>query len=87
MPRHVVFKAQPTAGETPLPRFFEHLLANYDPQFTDFVHYVDVANERCAAMFLVTLTPKPDSTLPRCRRAAPVAIATSSAAGTVSSTR
>ena len=31
------FKARPTAGETPLPRFFEHLLANYDPQFTEFV--------------------------------------------------
>ena len=36
-----LFKAQPGAGETPLPRFFEHLLANYDPQFTEFVHYVD----------------------------------------------
>lgn len=56
-----VFKAQPGAGETPLPRFFEHLLANYEPGFTEFVHYVDTANERCAAMFLVTLTPKPGS--------------------------
>ena len=56
-----VFKGQPTAGETPLPRFFEHLLANYEPQFTEFVHYVDIAHERCAAMFLVTLTPKRDS--------------------------
>ena len=56
-----LFKAQPGAGETPLPRFFEHLLANYEPGFTEFVHYVDVPNERCAAMFLVTLTPKPDS--------------------------
>ena len=26
-----LFKAQAGAGETPLPRFFEHLLANYDP--------------------------------------------------------
>ena len=56
-----LFKAQAGAGETPLPRFFEHLLANYDPQFTEFVHYVDTAGERCAATFLVTLTPKPDS--------------------------
>ena len=56
-----VFKAAPTAGETPLPRFFEHLLANYDPRFTEFVHYVDEAGERCAATFLVTLTPKPGS--------------------------
>ncbi len=46
-----LFKARPTAGETPLPRFFEHLLANYEPRFTEFVHYVDVAGERCAAMF------------------------------------
>ena len=56
-----LFKARPSDGETPLPRFFEHLLANYDPQFTEFVHYVDVANECCAATFLVTLTPKPGS--------------------------
>ena len=56
-----LFKAQAGADETPLPRFFEHLLANYDPQFTEFVHYVDTAGERCAATFLVTLTPKPDS--------------------------
>ena len=56
-----VFRAEPAAGETPLPRFFEHLLANYAPQFAEFAHYVDEANERCAATFLVTLTPKPDS--------------------------
>ena len=55
------FKAAPAAGETPLPRFFEHLLANYEAEFTEFVHYVDEGNERCAATFLVTLTPKPDS--------------------------
>ena len=56
-----VFRARPGAGETPLPRFFEHLLANYAPRFTEFVHYVDEAGERCAATFLVTLTPKPGS--------------------------
>ena len=56
-----VFKAAPGAGETPLARFFEHLLAHYEPRFTEFVHYVDPPNERCAATFLVTLTPKPDS--------------------------
>ena len=56
-----LFKAQAGADETPLPRFFEHLLANYDPKFTEFVHYVDTVSERCAATFLVTLTPKPDS--------------------------
>ena len=56
-----LFRAAPAAGETPLPRFFEHLLANYEAQFTEFVHYVDEANERCVATFLVTLTPKPGS--------------------------
>ena len=65
-----LFKAQAGADETPLPRFFEHLLANYDPQFTEFVHYVDTAGERCAATFLVTLTPKPGLRLSRRRRAA-----------------
>ena len=56
-----VFKANPGAGETPLARFFEHLLANYEPRFTEFVHYVDPVGERCAATFLVTLEPRPDS--------------------------
>jgi hypothetical protein len=54
-----IFKASLSGGETPLPRFFEHLLANYDPVFTEFEHYTDPAAERCAAHFLVTLTPKP----------------------------
>lgn len=56
-----IFKAAPGEGETALPRFFDHLLANYEPRFTEFVHYVDPPNDRCAAHFLVTLTPKPES--------------------------
>ena len=56
-----LFAVQPGPGETALARFFEHLLANYEPRFTEFVHYVDPVGERCAATFLVTLTPKPGS--------------------------
>ena len=56
-----LFAVSPGAGETPLARFFEHLLSNYEARFTEFVHYVDEAGERCAAMFLVTLTPRPGS--------------------------
>ena len=56
-----LFAAAPGAAETPLPRFFEHLLANYEARFTEFVHFVDPACERCAATFLVTLAPKPGS--------------------------
>ena len=56
-----IFKGAPKAGETPLPAFFEHLLANYDPMFDEFVHYVDAAAERGAVTFAVRLTPKPAS--------------------------
>jgi ketosteroid isomerase-like protein len=56
-----IFKAAPGPGETPLRAFFEHLLANYDPMFDEFVHFVDAAGERCAATFAVRLTPKPES--------------------------
>lgn len=50
-------------GEGPdaLRRFFEHLLANYEPRFIDFVHYVDAESGRCASRFTARLTPRPDS--------------------------
>jgi ketosteroid isomerase-like protein len=48
-------------GADALRRFFEHLLANYEPSFTDFVHYVDADNERCASRFTVRLTVRPGS--------------------------
>jgi ketosteroid isomerase-like protein len=48
-------------GAAPLRSFFDHLLANYDPHFEDFSHFVDAENDRCAAYFKVRLTPKPDS--------------------------
>ena len=48
-------------GASPLPSFFEHLLGNYDPQFSDFTHFVDAENDRCSVHFKVRLTPKADS--------------------------
>jgi ketosteroid isomerase-like protein len=48
-------------GAPALRSFLEHLLANYEPRFTDFVHYVDVENERCASRFVVRLTARPES--------------------------
>ena len=55
------FAGKSSAGDSPLGSFFDHLLGNYDPAFEDFTHYVDVANDRCAAHFRVRLTPKADS--------------------------
>ena len=49
-------------GAAALSDFLEHLLANYEPSFTDFVHYVDTENERCASRFIARLTPRPGST-------------------------
>lgn len=48
-------------GADALRGFLEHLLANYEPSFTDFIHYVDTENRRCASRFTVSLTPRPDS--------------------------
>lgn len=55
------FQGKAASGESPLPSFFDHLLANYDPEFTEFTHFVDAENARCAATFKVTLTPTADS--------------------------
>jgi ketosteroid isomerase-like protein len=46
---------------SPLGDFFDHLLGNYDPEFSEFVHFVDVPQERCAAYFQVRLVPKAES--------------------------
>ena len=48
-------------GASPLPSFFDHLLANYDPAVSEFVHFTDAAHDRCAAYFKVRLTPKAES--------------------------
>jgi len=55
------FAAAPTAGESLLREFFDHLLANYVARFTDFQHFVDPPSEQCAAYFNVELSPKQDS--------------------------
>ena len=55
------FGDKSSAGESPLGIFFDHLLANYDPRFENFIHYVDPENDRCATHFRVHLTPKADS--------------------------
>ena len=65
------FAVQPGAGETPLARFFEHLLANYEPRFTEFVHYVDEANGSAGgADAHWHAAPKPASPLSRSGRRA-----------------
>ncbi len=48
-------------GASPLARFFDHLLANFDPAFSEFVHFTDPTHDRCAVYFKVRLTPKTDS--------------------------
>lgn len=46
-----------------LSTWYAHLTGNFEPRFTEFHHYVDVEAQRCAATFLVTLTPRPGSPL------------------------
>ena len=55
------FYGTPTGGQLPLAAFYDHLLGNYGAFFENFEHTVDVEMQRCAANFLVTLTPKPGS--------------------------
>ena len=52
------FYASPAAGQLPLEAFYDHLLGNYDAHFEGFEHTIDVEDQRCAANFTVTLTPK-----------------------------
>lgn len=51
-----VFRAD-GEGTDALSAFLGHLLANFEPRFTDFVHYVDTGDERCASRFTVRLSP------------------------------
>jgi hypothetical protein len=57
--RHL--KARPEPGEPHLGDFWKHLNGNFAASFTAFEHFVDVAAQRCAATFTVTLTPRPGS--------------------------
>jgi ketosteroid isomerase-like protein len=56
------FYGTPKDGQLPLDAFYEHLLGNYGAKFEHFEHTIDLEYQRCAANFLVTLTPKPGST-------------------------
>jgi hypothetical protein len=56
-----VLKGKPAPGEEHLSEFWRHLNGNFSAQFTDFEHFVDLAANRCAATFTVTLTPHPGS--------------------------
>jgi hypothetical protein len=55
-----LFAVHPTAAESPLQEFYEHLCGNYDAWFGDFEHYVDTSEQRAASRFTVRLTPRPD---------------------------
>jgi hypothetical protein len=57
-----ILKGQPGPGESHLSDFWRHVNGNFQASFTEFQHFVDVANQRCAATFTVSLTPKPGST-------------------------
>ena len=55
------FYGSPQGDQLPLEAFYTHLLGNYDALFEHFEHTIDVEAHRCAANFLVTLTPKAGS--------------------------
>ena len=55
-----LFTVQPSAGETALREFYEHLCGNYEAWFGNFVHTIDTGEQRAASHFTVHLTPKPD---------------------------
>ena len=56
-----LFYKVPGHGRDSLEVFYEHLVGNYDASFSNFLHTIDLDEQRCASNFLVTLSPKPDS--------------------------
>lgn len=56
-----VLKGRPSPGESHLSDFWRHLNVNFHAIFSDFTHFVDIGQHRCAATFRVTLTPRPGS--------------------------
>jgi hypothetical protein len=56
-----LFYKEPKGNQQPLEVFYDHLLGNYNAKFQDFVHTIDLSDEKCASNFLVTLSPKPNS--------------------------
>ena len=55
------FYGRPQQHQEPLRAFWAHLCGNYGAHFGQFQHIIDDANECCAATFIVTLAPKPNS--------------------------
>ncbi len=55
------FYANPVGTQQPMREFWVHLCGNYDSHFGQFQHIVDEVHECCAAIFIVTLKPKPHS--------------------------
>ena len=56
-----VFNKPGNNGTSQLLEFYKHLCGNYTPWFGDFIHYIDVEEQRCACTFTVKLDPKEDS--------------------------
>jgi hypothetical protein len=54
------FSVAPQAGADDLQTFYAHLCGNYQAQFRDFKHFVDLDAQRSACYFTVRLTPKAD---------------------------
>ena len=55
------FKKTPGEGEVDLREFYAHLCGHFNAGFDGFMHVADLERARAAAMFTVTLTPRPDS--------------------------
>ena len=55
------FNWQGSNGAVRLEEFYVHLCGNFTAWFGDFIHYIDVQEQRCACTFVVKLTPKQDS--------------------------
>ncbi len=54
------FAPRVSEDHPPLRGFYEHLCGNYEAEFRDFRHFVDVSEQRAACHFKVQLRPKPD---------------------------
>jgi hypothetical protein len=58
------FGVQPSAGQTELRAFYEHLCGNYDAWFCDFMHYIDTTEQRAASLMRLSLLAPVGSTAP-----------------------
>jgi ketosteroid isomerase-like protein len=58
------YRVGATGPGEPIRDWYRHLVGSFEPRFTEFEHYVDVAAERVASTFLVTLTPRARAAAP-----------------------